>query len=95
MTGGSNFAPDYYEEIQARLRALLIVTGGWISAEQLSLFNELVDANEPGVALDMLAEALATSGTRIDKAIFQEMQSLAEQMKLEPEAVDRLRPLAE
>jgi hypothetical protein len=95
MTASSNFAPDYYEELQARLRALLITTGTRISPEQLSLFNELVDANEPGVALDMLSEALATSGTRIDETLFRDMQSLAEQMKLKPEVVDQLRPLVE
>lgn len=94
-TAGSNFAPDYYEELQARLRALLIATGTWISTEQLSLLNELVDANEPGIALDMFSEALATSGARIDETLFRDTQSLAEQMKLKPEVVDRLRPLVE
>ena len=93
MTAGSNFTPNYYEELQARLRALLIATGGWISLEQLSLFNELVDENEPGVALDMLTEALAASGPRIDETLFRDMQSLAEQMKLAPEVVERIRPL--
>jgi hypothetical protein len=92
---GSSSVSSYDETMQGQLRALLITTGTRISPEQLSLFNELVDANEPGVALDMLSEALATSGTRIDETLFRDMQSLAEQMKLKPEVVDQLRPLVE
>jgi hypothetical protein len=91
MTSGANFAPDYCDRLQAQLRALLIATGSWISPEQLSLFNELVDANEPGVALDMLTKALAASDARIDQTLFRDMQSLAEQMNLDL----RVRPLGE
>jgi hypothetical protein len=95
MASACNPDLDYYEELQARLRALLIAIGTWISTEQLSLFNELVDANELGIALDMLSEALVTSGARIDATLFRGMQSLTEQMKLKLEVVDRLRPLVE
>jgi hypothetical protein len=84
---------SYYEELQARLRGLLIATGAWITSEQLSLFNELVDANECGVALDMLSEALESTDARIDDAVIQDVQSLSDQMGLGPAAVDRLRPL--
>jgi hypothetical protein len=91
MTSGAHFAPDYYDRLQAQLRALLIATGSWISPEQLSLFNELVDANEPGVALDMLTEAFAASDARIDETLFRDIQSLAEQMNLDL----RVRPLGE
>ncbi len=37
------------------------MTGDLISPEELSLFNDLVDANEYRIALDMLTEALASS----------------------------------
>jgi hypothetical protein len=91
---GRQFDQNYYEELQGRLRALLIQTGFWISPEELTLFNELVDANECGVALDMLTEALVSSEARIDEAVFKDVQSLAEQMNLEAAVVDRLRRLA-
>jgi hypothetical protein len=95
MASACNPDLDYYEELQARLRALLITTGSRISTEQLSLFSELVDANEPGLTLDMLSEALTTSGAGIDETLSRDMQSLAEQMRLKSEVAERLRPLVE
>jgi len=93
MTAARGFSNDYHEEMQQKVRAILITTGGSISPEQLALFNDLVDANEYGIALDMLTEALASSGAKIDATVFREIQSVSEQIKLEPEVVDRLRPI--
>jgi hypothetical protein len=93
MMSGGQIAQNYYEELQGRLRALLMATGVWIAPEQLSLFHELVDANECGVALEMLSEALASSDARIDEAVLADVQSLSEQMRLGPAVVDRLRRL--
>jgi hypothetical protein len=95
MTATSGFSNDYHEAMQAKVRAIVIRVGGSISPEQLALFNDLVDANEYGIALDMLSEALVLSGAKIDAAAFQDIQSLSEQMKLEPEVVDRLRPIVQ
>ena len=81
--------------MQQKIRAILIITGASISAEQLALFNDLADANEYGIALDMLIETLASSGAKIDAAAFRDIQSLSDQMKLEPEVVDRLRPIVQ
>jgi hypothetical protein len=95
MTATNDYSNDYHQEMQQRVRAILIITGALISPEQLALFNDLVDANEYGIALDMLTEALASSGAKIDAAAFRDIQSLSEQMKLEPEVVDRLRPIVQ
>lgn len=95
MTAGDGFTRDYYEDLQARLRAVLIITGSSISPQQLSLLNELVDANEPGLALEMLTEALASADAKIGQAVFRDIQSISEKMKLDPEIVDRVRPLVE
>lgn len=93
MTSGDRRPLSYYEDLQARVRALLITTGSWISPEQLSLFSELVDSNECGIALDMLSEALASSNARVHSAIIHDMQSLSDQMGLKPEVLDRIRSL--
>jgi hypothetical protein len=95
MTATSGYSNDYHQEMQQKVRAILIITGASISPEQLGLFNDLVDANEYGIALDMLTEALASSGAKIDAAVFRDIQSLSEQMKLEPEVVNRLRPIVQ
>jgi hypothetical protein len=95
MTATSDFSQNYHEEMQGKVRAILTMTGASISERDLSLFNNLVDANEYGIALDMLTEALVSSSARIDPAVFREIQTLSEQMKLEPEVVDRLRPLVQ
>jgi hypothetical protein len=89
-----DFTRDYYEELQARMRAILIAVGSFISPEQLSLFNELVDANEPGAALDMLTEALADSDTKMSQADFEDIKSVEERMKLGSGIINRVRPQA-
>lgn len=92
MTLTSDFSNEYHQEMQQRVRGILIMVGEFTSAEQLALFNDLVDANEYGVALDMLTEALASSGSKIDTAVFRDIQSLSEQMKLGAEVLNRRRP---
>ena len=94
MMAGGGFGNDYYEELQARMRAIVIAVGYSIPPEQLPLLNELVDANEPGVALDILTEALADSGSQISQADFEDMKLLAEKMGLASAVIDRVRPLA-
>jgi hypothetical protein len=89
----SHLPHSHYEDLQARMRGLLISIGAWISPEQLSLFNELVDANECGVALDMLTEALASANAKIDDAVIQDVRSLSDDMRLSPAILERLRPL--
>jgi hypothetical protein len=76
------------------VRAVLISVGSSISPEQLSLFNELVDANEPGVAIDMLTEALAGSHAEISQTEFEDIKSLAEMMRIDSNIADRIRPRA-
>jgi chromosome segregation and condensation protein ScpB len=95
MRARSGYSNKYHQEMQQKVSAILILTSSSISREQLALFSDLVDANEYGIALDMLTEALASSGTKIDAAAFRDIQSLSEQMKLEPEVVDRLRPIVQ
>ena len=56
MIASRSFSFDYYEELQACLRAILITVGSSIPPEQIPLLNELVDA-APGAAPD-LTEAL-------------------------------------
>ncbi len=92
MTAGQNFTSDYYKELQARVRAILINVGSSISPEELSLFNELVDANEPGVVVDMLTEALADSNAEVSQADFEDIKTVAEMMKLDSAIVDRVQP---
>lgn len=88
---GRHLTSDFYEQMQHRLRALLIITGGSISADQLALLSDLVDANENGVALEMLAEALVSAKATIDETTFDSMESLSAQMRLDPDVVDQLR----
>jgi hypothetical protein len=92
VTADRDFTRDYYEELQARMRAILIAVGSSIPPEQISLLNELVDANEPGVALDILTEALADSETKISQADFEDIKSVAERMKLGSGIINRVRP---
>jgi hypothetical protein len=95
MTATSGFSNAHDEEMQQKVRGILIMTGASMSAERLALFNDLVDVNTYGIALDMLTGALASSGAKIDATGFTGIQALSEQMKLQPEVIDQVRPIVQ
>ena len=91
---GRDLTEGWHEELQHRVRALLIITGDLVTADQLALLNDLVDANEYGIAFEMLAEMLLSSGARV--GTFGTMWSLSSQMGLDDsQVVDQLRSLTQ
>jgi hypothetical protein len=82
-----------FEELQGRLRGLLIEVGGQLPRVTVQLVGEMIDANECGVALETISEMLADSHASITADVVTDVAQLAETMGLPPANADRLRPL--
>ena len=76
------FDSTHYEDLQGRLRGLLIEFQNRFAREQGSMLDELIDANECGIALEMMTEILAEADASIPKDQINQIAQLAEEMKL-------------
>jgi hypothetical protein len=84
---------SYFEDLQGRLRALLINVAEMLPLLTVGLVTEMIDANECGVALEMMSEILVESEAVLDTAIVEDFAQLVEVIGLEPANVERLRAL--
>jgi hypothetical protein len=92
MNGGP-YDDAYYRDLQRRLRGLLTALQDRLSDEDVRIVDELVDANECGLALETISDALAEDTVRLDRSAVDEISSLADTMGLPTELAGRLRPL--
>jgi hypothetical protein len=83
----------YYAKLESRLKGLVRSVEGWFPAGQIAQLLELAEHNEPAVAVEMLSEMIVERDAPVERALFDELHSLAETMRLEPDVSDRLRPL--
>ena len=83
MTG--QFDSSYYEDLRGRVRGVLIAVSDMFPSQQVQLLDELIDANESGVALEMLAEMLVEVGAALDGELVRQIERLAHDMGLSPE----------
>jgi hypothetical protein len=81
---------SYYEQLQGRLRGLLIAVENRLRPDQVSLLDELIEANECGVALHMLRDLLAEAKAPISAAERDHIAQLAATMKLPPGEPQRM-----
>jgi hypothetical protein len=84
----------YYEELQGRLRALLVEFDRWLSTQQATFLTELIDANECGIALEIMSDLLREADARVDKTAADEAAGLAERMHLNSSVGEKLRAQA-
>jgi hypothetical protein len=70
----------YYEDLRGRMRGVLIQLGAALSTEDAALLDELIDANEPGVALEILVDALMDASTEVPSEARSDMANLADIM---------------
>jgi hypothetical protein len=83
----------YYAELESRVRGLVRSVEGSFPSDQIAQLLELAEHNEPAVAVEMLSEMIVERGGPVERPIFDELRSLAETMRLEPDVSERLRPL--
>jgi hypothetical protein len=83
-----------YEELQGRVRGLLISVADQLPPVTARLVAEMIDANECGVALETMSEMLVESGAVLSGDIVAIVDGLVQTMGLDSANVARLRPLA-
>lgn len=84
-----------HEEVQGRVRGLLITVAPQLLAVTVGIVDEMIDANECGVALEIMSEMLVESGAVISAETLSDVSSLVEEMGLDQVNVDRLRSRVE
>lgn len=88
-------APDAsrFEELQGRLRGLLITVADQLPPVTVQLVGEMIDANECGVALETISEMLVESHASIGLDVLMNVEDLAASMNMSAVNAERLRPL--
>ena len=76
------FDASYYEELQGRVRGLLIRVGDWLEQDEASLIDSFIDANEIELALTTICDLLAELDATLSHDAVDEMERLAERMQL-------------
>jgi hypothetical protein len=80
--------------LQGRMRKLLNGLAPGLTDDEIDFLNELIDANEPGVALEELAATLLEQGAPLEQAVIREIRDLVETMGLDADVVDQLERLS-
>ncbi|MDP9072702.1 MAG: MafI family immunity protein [Actinomycetota bacterium] len=89
----SRFDAAYYEDLRGRVRGVLIAVAGFFPAQEVGIVDELIDANESGVALEMLSEMLVEAKARIEPQVVEQILRLVRDMGLLPDLAERVRRL--
>lgn len=84
---------SHYEEIQGRLRGLLIAVADQLPRVTVQIVGEMIDVNECGVALETISEMLVESKAVITPEVLTSVSELVEMMGLPADSLERLRPL--
>lgn len=88
-----SFDASQHEDIRGRVRGLLITLADQLPAITAGLVDELLDANEQGVAVEMLSEMLVEAKARISPETMTAFEDVVEEMNLDRTNVERLRTL--
>lgn len=83
---------SHSEDIRGLVRGILITVAPQLPRGTVGIVDELIDANEPGVAVEILSEMLVQFGAVITVDTLSDVSRLVEIMDMDPVNVDRLRP---
>ena len=92
MTGLSS---AYYEELQGRIRGLLITVSDQLPPYTVGLVDRMIEANECGVALETISDMLVESSAVLPAEVLEIVEGLVTMMELNPLNVEQLRPLVD
>jgi hypothetical protein len=87
--------PSPHEVQVTRLRELIARVADQLAPATVELANEMVDANEAPIALDMISEMLVEAQASIAEEVFDDIEDLATGLGLDAAVTERLRPLIE
>jgi len=91
MTG--QYDAFHYEDLRGRVRGVLITVSEAFPARQVGVVEELIDANEPGVALEMLVGMLVEARVSIAESTIEQIEGLVKEMRLSADTVQLLTDL--
>jgi hypothetical protein len=74
---------SYYEDLRGRATALLIEVEHALQADQRAAMADLIDHNEPGVAVEMITAMLSEAGASITRDQADQVQRLVRDMGLD------------
>jgi hypothetical protein len=83
----------HHAEMRLRSARLLETCRQWIRPDQHAILSELIDANESGIALDMLSEMLQEVEATLDAKTVCEAIGLAERMHMDVATRERFEHL--
>lgn len=86
---------SHHDDVRGRVRGLLIVLADQLPAVTVGLVDEFLDADEQGVAVELLSEMLVESRARISSDTLAAFSTVVKEMELDPTNLDRLRPLVD
>lgn len=89
----TSWPASQHEEVQCRVRAILIAVAPQLPAVTVGIVDEMVDANECGVAIEIISEMLVESDAMISEETLSDVSSVVTDIGLDQVNVDRLRPL--
>ncbi|MGH9120441.1 MAG: MafI family immunity protein [Acidimicrobiales bacterium] len=81
--------------MQGRERAILIEVAPELPALTVGIVHEMIDANEYGVALEVMSDMLVESDAVISEKTLSDVALLVDEMGLDVINVDRLRSRVE
>jgi hypothetical protein len=73
----------YFAELQRDLKKLLLLVGVHFPQSRREIIRELIDANECGLALEVLSEALVEQNVEIEPDLANSILRLARTMQME------------
>ena len=82
---------SYYEQIARNLHALLIRVDDRLSRQDATWITEYIDANELGLALEQMADALSEEERPLAAGERSDMLALAERMQMGDRVARELR----
>lgn len=86
----SIFDGSRQDDVDGRMRGLLVELDHLLAPVTLGLVGEMIDASESPIALDMMSEMLVEAGASLDRRVIEEVADLAKEMGLGPETAGRL-----
>jgi hypothetical protein len=82
---------SFFAEVEGKLRGLLIELEPQLLAPMVEAIDSLIEATEPGVALEVLADELTAGGGVVTRSQVRIMDDLASRMKMDLTQFDGLR----
>ncbi len=87
------FDASYYEDLRGRVRGVLIAIADAFPTQEVGLIDDLIDANESGVAIEMIVGMLSEARVRVARTVLDQLMALVTYMDLSEETRAKVKEL--